>query len=257
MATCGSWSSPGASAAPGSSSACAPMPRQVGAEVTAVVNVGDDVRMHGLQICPDLDSVMYTLGGARRPRARLGPGRRDLGDQGRAGAVRRRAVLVRPGRQGHRHPSGTHHDARTRATRCPRSPPPSASAGSRASRCCRPPTTGWRPTWWSTSTASARRCTSRSGGCATAATCRPTGSSSSAPSRAKPAAGVLEAIGAADVVLVAPSNPVVSIAPILAVPRLRTPWWAARRRSSGSRRSSAARRCAAWPTAAWPRSASR
>jgi len=32
-----------------------------------VVNVGDDVRMHGLQICPDLDSVMYTLGGAHDP----------------------------------------------------------------------------------------------------------------------------------------------------------------------------------------------
>ena len=30
-------------------------------------------RMHGLRICPDLDSVMYTLGGARRPGARLGP----------------------------------------------------------------------------------------------------------------------------------------------------------------------------------------
>jgi LPPG:FO 2-phospho-L-lactate transferase len=38
---------------------------------------------------------------------------------------------------------------------------------------------------------------------------------------AKPAAGVLEAIGAADVVLIAPSNPVVSIATILAVPLLR------------------------------------
>jgi LPPG:FO 2-phospho-L-lactate transferase len=38
---------------------------------------------------------------------------------------------------------------------------------------------------------------------------------------AKPAAGVLEAIGAADVVLVAPSNPVVSIAPILAVAQLK------------------------------------
>jgi LPPG:FO 2-phospho-L-lactate transferase len=38
---------------------------------------------------------------------------------------------------------------------------------------------------------------------------------------AKPAAGVLEAIGNADVVLIAPSNPVVSIAPILAVPLLR------------------------------------
>jgi LPPG:FO 2-phospho-L-lactate transferase len=41
--------------------------RALGAEVTAVVNVGDDVRMHGLQICPDLDSVMYTLGGAHDP----------------------------------------------------------------------------------------------------------------------------------------------------------------------------------------------
>src|SRR5689334_11780966 len=41
--------------------------REAGAEVTALVNVGDDVRMHGLQICPDLDSVMYTLGGAHDP----------------------------------------------------------------------------------------------------------------------------------------------------------------------------------------------
>ncbi len=32
-------------------------------EVTAVVNVGDDVWMHGLRICPDLDTCMYTLGG--------------------------------------------------------------------------------------------------------------------------------------------------------------------------------------------------
>ncbi|MDQ1730919.1 MAG: 2-phospho-L-lactate transferase [Pseudonocardiales bacterium] len=32
-------------------------------EVTAVINTGDDVTMHGLRICPDLDSVMYTLGG--------------------------------------------------------------------------------------------------------------------------------------------------------------------------------------------------
>ena len=33
-------------------------------EITAVVNTGDDVTLHGLRICPDLDSVMYTLGGA-------------------------------------------------------------------------------------------------------------------------------------------------------------------------------------------------
>ncbi|MGW4333484.1 2-phospho-L-lactate transferase CofD family protein, partial [Rhodococcus koreensis] len=31
--------------------------------ITAVVNVGDDVWMHGLRICPDLDTCMYTLGG--------------------------------------------------------------------------------------------------------------------------------------------------------------------------------------------------
>ena len=31
-------------------------------EVTAVVNVGDDAWMHGVRICPDLDTCMYTLG---------------------------------------------------------------------------------------------------------------------------------------------------------------------------------------------------
>ena len=35
-----------------------------GAELVAVVNTGDDVTLHGLRICPDLDTVMYTLGGA-------------------------------------------------------------------------------------------------------------------------------------------------------------------------------------------------
>jgi LPPG:FO 2-phospho-L-lactate transferase len=34
-----------------------------GAEITAVVNTGDDVTLHGLRISPDLDTVMYTLGG--------------------------------------------------------------------------------------------------------------------------------------------------------------------------------------------------
>jgi len=43
----------------------------------------------------------------------------------------------------------------------------------------------------------------------------------SAARAAKPAPGVLEALGAAEIVLVCPSNPVVSIAPILAVPGVR------------------------------------
>ncbi|HEY7048995.1 MAG TPA: 2-phospho-L-lactate transferase [Jatrophihabitantaceae bacterium] len=33
-----------------------------GDDITAVVNTGDDITLHGLRICPDLDSVMYTLG---------------------------------------------------------------------------------------------------------------------------------------------------------------------------------------------------
>jgi LPPG:FO 2-phospho-L-lactate transferase len=32
-------------------------------EITAVVNTGDDIWLHGLRICPDLDTCMYTLGG--------------------------------------------------------------------------------------------------------------------------------------------------------------------------------------------------
>src|SRR6201746_2006170 len=31
--------------------------------ITAVVNTGDDIRLHGLQVCPDLDSCLYTLSG--------------------------------------------------------------------------------------------------------------------------------------------------------------------------------------------------
>jgi LPPG:FO 2-phospho-L-lactate transferase len=36
---------------------------QGAAEVTVVANTADDIWLHGLKICPDLDTVMYTLGG--------------------------------------------------------------------------------------------------------------------------------------------------------------------------------------------------
>jgi LPPG:FO 2-phospho-L-lactate transferase len=32
------------------------------AEITVVANTGDDIWLHGLKVCPDLDTVMYTLG---------------------------------------------------------------------------------------------------------------------------------------------------------------------------------------------------
>jgi LPPG:FO 2-phospho-L-lactate transferase len=37
------------------------------ADITVVVNTGDDTTLYGLRICPDLDSVMYTLGGGIDP----------------------------------------------------------------------------------------------------------------------------------------------------------------------------------------------
>jgi LPPG:FO 2-phospho-L-lactate transferase len=46
-----------------------------GAQVTVVANTADDIWMHGLKVCPDLDTVMYTLGDGIDP-AR-GWGRRE------------------------------------------------------------------------------------------------------------------------------------------------------------------------------------
>ncbi|MFC1438388.1 2-phospho-L-lactate transferase [Streptacidiphilus sp. N1-10] len=34
-----------------------------GGEITVVGNTGDDIHLFGLKVCPDLDTVMYTLGG--------------------------------------------------------------------------------------------------------------------------------------------------------------------------------------------------
>ena len=35
--------------------------------VTIIANTGDDIWLHGLKVCPDLDTVMYTLGGGIDP----------------------------------------------------------------------------------------------------------------------------------------------------------------------------------------------
>lgn len=45
------------------------------AEVTVIANTADDLWLHGLKVCPDLDTVMYTLGDGIDPER--GWGRRD------------------------------------------------------------------------------------------------------------------------------------------------------------------------------------
>jgi LPPG:FO 2-phospho-L-lactate transferase len=49
--------------------------RASGHELTAVVNIGDDAWIHGVRVCPDLDTCMYTLGGGVDPER--GWGHRD------------------------------------------------------------------------------------------------------------------------------------------------------------------------------------
>ena len=45
------------------------------AQVTVVANTGDDMWLHGVRVCPDLDTLVYTLGGAVHEQQ--GWGRRD------------------------------------------------------------------------------------------------------------------------------------------------------------------------------------
>lgn len=194
--------------------------REVGAEVTAVVNVGDDLLLHGLKVCPDLDSVMYTLGGGADPE-------RGWGRVGETWTVK--SELAAYGAE----PSWFGLGDKDIATHLVRTT--MLNAGYPLSAVTEALATRWKPglallpatddrlethvvvdgeqgqraihfqEWWVRHRADI-----------------PThrfvfvGAES-----AKPAPGVLAAIEAADVVLVAPSNPVVSIAPILAVPGLR------------------------------------
>ena len=51
--------------------------REPGTEITVIGNTADDIDLFGLRVCPDLDSVMYTLGGGIDPER--GWGRADEG----------------------------------------------------------------------------------------------------------------------------------------------------------------------------------
>jgi LPPG:FO 2-phospho-L-lactate transferase len=197
--------------------------RGTGAEVTAIVNVGDDVTLHGLRICPDLDSVMYTLGGGA-------DAERGWGRAGETWVVKEElaAYGAEPGWFGLGDRDIGTHLVRTRMLEA--GYPLSAVTDALCER--------WRPgvrmlpatddrvethvviadpdrpeaqraihfqEWWIRYRAQlpARRFVFVGA------------------EAAKPAPGVAEALAAAEIVLVAPSNPVVSIAPILAVPGLR------------------------------------
>jgi LPPG:FO 2-phospho-L-lactate transferase len=204
--------------------------RARGGGVTAVVNVGDDVTLHGLRICPDLDSVMYTLGGG------VDTGR-GWGRADETWTVKEElaAYGAEPTWFGLGDRDIATHLVRTRMLNA--GYPLSAVT---AALCAR-----WQPGVELLPATDDRLETHVVVAAADAPGADPAGGGSQraihfqewwvryraaipasrfvfvgAP-ESKPAPGVLDALAAADVVLVAPSNPVVSIAPVLAVPALR------------------------------------
>ena len=114
-----------------------PRCQREGVEVTVVANTADDIWLHGLKICPDLDTVMYTLGGGID--AERGWGRTDeswrVKEELAAYGVG--AGLVRARRPGPRHPPGAHPDARRRLPALRGHRGAVRTAGSRGCGCCR------------------------------------------------------------------------------------------------------------------------
>jgi LPPG:FO 2-phospho-L-lactate transferase len=192
-------------------------------EVTVIGNTADDITLHGLRVCPDLDTVMYTLGGGIHETQ--GWGRQDetfgvaaelaaydaqpqwftLGDRDIATHLVRTRMLGL-GYSLSQVTAALCHRWQPGVTLLPMSDDPieshvvidddEAEGGQRAVHF---------QEWWVRLHAQvpARRILAVG------------------MDNAKPAPGVLEAIRDADVVLLPPSNPVVSIGTILSVPGVR------------------------------------
>lgn len=182
-------------------------------EVTAVVNVGDDVQVHGLHVSPDLDSITYHLGGVVHPEQQWGradetftvagelerlgrPTWFTLGDRDLGVHVHRTARL-REGATLSQVTVEVAHAFGVEVTLLPATDDPVAT---------RVHTTDGRDLHFQEYWVRER---------AVPDVARVVLDGRAA---ALPAPGVVEAVMDADVVLVAPSNPVVSIGTILAVP---------------------------------------
>lgn len=192
------------------------------AEVTAVVNTGDDVTLHGLRICPDLDTVMYTLGGGideDRGWGRAGeswtvkeelaaydaePSWFGLGDRDLATHLIRTRML-----------DAGYPLSQVTAALCDRWRPgatllPMSDQRVETHVVVPDPETGRQHAihfqeWWVRLRAEPE----------------PSAFVQVGVDSARPAPGVVEALAGADAVLLAPSNPVVSIGTVLGVPGLR------------------------------------
>lgn len=185
-------------------------------DITVIVNVGDDIELHGLRVCPDLDSITYWLAGLVHPEQQWGRADerftvRDelvrlghepwftLGDRDLALHIHRTALL----RDGVPLSSVTAGVTRQHGLPIRLVPVTDDRLETRIH------TEDGRDLhfqqWWVGERAQPDVASVEFRGAETAL----------------PAPEVVEAIAGADVIVVAPSNPVVSIAPITAVPGVR------------------------------------
>lgn len=188
--------------------------------VAAVVNVADDVTLHGLRVSPDLDTIVYTLAGLVNPAT--GWGRADetwnalgelracgldawfaLGDRDLGTHLFRTSLLA----QGLPLSEITARIAAARGLKCrvlPVSDDPIETRVTLAAGDGGGAEVGFQEYFV------------KLGHGVAVSEVRFDGIEA-----ARPGPGVLEAIESADVVVIAPSNPVVSIEPVLAVPGIR------------------------------------
>jgi LPPG:FO 2-phospho-L-lactate transferase len=189
-------------------------------DVTAIVNTADDEVFHGLTVCPDLDTVTYTLAGAEHPE-------QGWGLEGES--FRTIDALTRYGADTWFRLGDL--DLATHLFRSER-----LRAGATLSTVTAEITAAWQvPTRLLPMTddrVATRITVERPGGeleilrmqewFVRERTAPPVVAVDfEGADGARPAPGVLEAIEAADTIVVCPSNPIISIGPILAVPGVR------------------------------------
>jgi LPPG:FO 2-phospho-L-lactate transferase len=184
-------------------------------DLTVIVNVGDDLDVLGLRVCPDLDSVVYRLAGLAD----------DERGWGRSGETWKALETVRSLGGESWFALGDSdlglHLVRTVALRAGE---PLSAVTSRVARALGveaavlPATDDRLETWVSTP---AGRFPFEEWFVARGHRDPVDGIEVRGAGAARPAAGVLDGLREADAILIAPSNPYVSVGPILAVPGIR------------------------------------
>ena len=197
------------------------------ADVTAVVNVADDVELHGLHVSPDIDTVIYTLSGAIDPERGWGLASEtwnaltelralgldawfNLGDRDIGTHLFRTTLL----RRGLALSDATARLAAARGLRCRVLPASDQRIETRVTlaEAVRAGVGASAASYRAGDEVGFQEYFVRLAHDAAISSVRFAGADC-----ALPAPGVLEAISDADAVVIAPSNPVVSIGPVLAV----------------------------------------